>query len=74
MWVTCARNYHAKKHVKEHFAFINWVLIWLDLGSHSGVKKMLVITDWLFIQALGPCRLNMKLTQVDPLGVLEAQF
>jgi hypothetical protein len=53
---------------------INWVLIWLDLGSHSGVKKMLVITDWLFIQALGPCRLNMKLTQVDPLGVLEAQF
>ncbi len=74
MWITCARNYCAKKHVKEHFAFINWVLISLDLGSHSGGKKMLVITDWLFIQSLGPCGLSMKLTQVDPLDVLEPQF
>jgi hypothetical protein len=41
--------------VKEHFAFINWVPISLNLGSHSGGKKMLVITDWLFIQSLGPC-------------------
>jgi hypothetical protein len=31
--------------VKEHFALINWVLALLNLGSHSGVKKMLVITD-----------------------------
>jgi hypothetical protein len=35
---------------------------------------MFVITDWLFIQSLGPFGLNMKLTQVDPLGILEPQF
>jgi hypothetical protein len=60
--------------VKEHFAFINWVLISLNLGRHSGLKKMLVITDWFYIQSLGPCGLNMKLTQVDPFGVLKPQF
>ncbi len=32
------------------------------------MKEMLVITDWLFIQFVG---LNMKLTQVDSLGVVE---
>jgi hypothetical protein len=44
--------------VKEHFAFINWVLISLNLGSHSGGKKMLVITDWLFMHLWGPVDLT----------------
>ncbi len=60
--------------LKEHFALTNWVLTWLNLGIHQRVTKMFVITDWLFIEALGACGLIMKLSQVDPLGVVEPQF
>jgi hypothetical protein len=38
------------------------------------MKKMLVITDWLFIQSLGPCGFNFKLIELDSLGMVEPLF
>jgi len=60
--------------VKKRFAFIIGLLICLIWEAIQEWRKCLLSQIGCLSSLWGPVDLNMKLTQVDPCGVLEPQL